>query len=247
MATPQNSGNTPARPNDTQPIDPTLEAAIAEAAAHPERAAKLAQELGLSHGDKKQYSTSALGQVLRGESFPPPIHDIYWDEPPAGAFDGGVTRVMGESELYFLTKNSLCAAGTPWVTSETDRVGSIRQQVINSYGFARYAGVLMVAIEEAQGNDKIDGVEYTLSEMIAVAFLAGWYMAMEHSEVKQNAREEDARVARGTIPELLDLFGRKLHPGSVSDDALTSKCHWTPAQVDAAREIVRQDIDGGTR
>ena len=185
MATPQNSGNTPARPNDTPAIDPTLEAAIAEAGKHPERAAAIAAKLGIGTTAQQE---SVLHQTLRGEAFPPPGYDSWWDAPPAGAFDGGVTRVMGEDESYFLTKMSLSPSGQPWVTDETDRVEDVRLQVTNSYGFARYVGLLMTAIEMAKEDGNLRGVEYEVSQMAAVAFLAGWTMGQEYQDAKRSAR-----------------------------------------------------------
>ena len=170
---------------DAKQNDHALNAAVIEAANHPERAAALAARLGIGTTAQQE---SVLHQTLRGEAFPPPGYDSWWDAPPAGAFDGGVTRVMGEDESYFLTKISLSPSGQPWVTDETDRVEDVRLQVTNSYGFARYVGLLMTAIEMAKEDGNLRGVEYEVSQMAAVAFLAGWYMGQEYQDAKRSAR-----------------------------------------------------------
>ena len=228
----------PAHRSKTRPESPTtdtqLDSAVAVAGEHPERATELAEQLSIGTGARE----SMLHQALRGEALPPPIHDEWVDPPHAGAFDAGVARVLGEE--YVVDFEAWVRANKyPMHSTFRDVVTEIREEVKQSYGFARYAlmlaGDIRMALDDKTPETEMQSTaEKDLSNMAAVAFYAGWIMGQEHQDAKRSAR-----AAKGTVQELVSLLLYRLHPGAASPDTWTSRGYWTEEQVWAALDRVR--------
>lgn len=199
----------------------------------------------LNVGTAAETAESILHQALRGEALPPAVHDIWFDLPSAGSFDAGIARVMGEQHV-FNCDEYMRARGLNIVISFTDVTGAIAEEVKRSYGFARYAVTLTSAFRNEDGDTAEvhqQAVEHELSKMAATAFLAGWYMGQEHHDAKSSAR-----TSKGTVPELVDLFRRKIHIGAIPEDALTSGGeggvpYWSDEQIREAQRIIHKKFD----
>ena len=164
-----------------------MEAAALEAGQHPERAQQLAADLAI--GTQRE---SILHQALRGGALPPPIHDQYFDAPPAGSFDAGVARVLAEQ--YELDWVSWVKGNNYKIVGDFPNVvGALQDEVRASFGFARFAlmlasGVRLAQEEEASETEKQTEAEADVAKLAAVGFFAGWLMGIEHQEAKQGAR-----------------------------------------------------------
>ena len=178
-------------PTEASVCDTQLDSAVSEAGQHPERAAALAVEIGIGR-------ESIVHQALRGVVLPPPIWDEHWDPPPAGSFDAGVARVMGEQYVIDFEMWAVANKARPDFPTR-DVTAELQAEVRRSYGFARYAMMLASGIRLAQEegdseDDRLKDAEKDISRMAAVAFYAGWLMAMEYVDAQSSARSEVVKV-----------------------------------------------------
>lgn len=199
-----------------------------------------ALEFAVQAAGEQPVRESVLHQALRGGALPPPVWDHYFDGPPAGSFDAGVARVLGE--LYHLEFAHWVKANKyPIVGDFPDVLGPLQDEVKKSYGFGRFAVLLATGIRMAQEygdseDERQADAERDISKLAAVGFYAGWLMGQEHMET-----EIHSRSTKGTVQELVEVFRRKMDIGAVFDDALTSKGYWTAEQIDQAKCIVRRE------